>query len=377
MPDKEPAVDSTRRTLLAAAAAAAAPRAFAQQSTEQGESAMRRIAIEEAFVTQEIADQWKVIIDADAVGEPGFKKMGETILADSTGTRLIHERLIDLGEGRIKDMDETSVDMHVISLTSPGVQVFPGDLAAELAKDANDQLAHAVRAHPSRFAGLAAIAPQLPDVAAQELERAISQLGLCGAIINSHTRGEYLDNEKFWPILEAAESLQAPIYLHPRTPSPSMIEPYLDYGLYFAGWGFAAETSLHAMRLIMSGAFDQFPDLKIILGHMGEGLPFWLDRIDNRYLLQVKIGAVDELSKLPSEYFRSNFVITTAGMGYSAPLKLSLETLGPERILFAADYPYENMAEAVEFMNSADMSDEDRQKIFHGNAEKLFSIDAH
>ena len=143
MPDKEPAVDSTRRTLLAAAAAA--PRAFAQQSTEQGESAMRRIAIEEAFVTQEIADQWKVIIDADAVGEPGFKKMGETILADSTGTRLIHERLIDLGEGRIKDMDETSVDMHVISLTSPGVQVFPGDLAAELAKDANDQLAHAVQ----------------------------------------------------------------------------------------------------------------------------------------------------------------------------------------------------------------------------------------
>ncbi len=337
---------------------------------------MRRIAVEEAFVTQEIADQWKVIIDTDDGSEPGFKKMGETILADSPGTKLIHERLIDLGEGRIRDMDETGIDMHVISLTSPGVQVFPGDLAAELAKDANDQLAHAVRAHPSRFAGLAAIAPQLPDVAAQELERATSRLGFRGAIINSHTRGEYLDNEKFRPILEAAESLQAPIYLHPRTPSPAMVEPYLDYGLYFAGWGFAAETSLHAMRLIMSGVFDQFPDLMIILGHMGEGLPFWLDRIDNRYLLQVKIGAVDELSKLPSEYFRSNFVITTAGMGYSAPLKLSLETLGPERILFAADYPYEDMAEAAEFMNSADMSDEDRQKIFHGNAEKLFGIDA-
>ena len=338
---------------------------------------MKRIAIEEAFVTQEISDQWKVIIDADAVGEPGFKKMGETILADSPGTRVIHERLVDLGEGRIRNMDETGIDMHVISLTSPGVQVFSGELAAELAKDANDQLAQAVRAHPSRFAGLAAIAPQLPDLAAQELERATNRLDLRGVIINSHTRGEYLDNEKFRPILEAAESLQAPIYLHPRTPSPSMIEPYLDYGLYFAGWGFAAETSLHAMRLIMSGIFDQFPKLKIILGHMGEGLPFWLDRIDNRYLLQVKIGAVDELSKLPSEYFRSNFVVTTAGMGYAAPLQLSLETLGSERILFAADYPYEDMAEAVEFMDTVDISDEDRRRIFHGNAERLFGIDAH
>ncbi len=335
---------------------------------------MRRIAIEEAFVTQAIADQWKVILDAGAVGEPGFKKMGETILADSPGTRLIHERLINLGEGRLNDMDETGVDVHVISLTSPGVQVFDGELAAELAHDANDHLANAVRAHPSRFAGLAAVAPQLPDVAAQELERSINQLGLCGVIINSHTKGEYLDDKKFWTILEAAESLRAPIYLHPRTPSPTMVGPYLDYGLYFAGWGFAVETSLHAMRMIMSGVFDRFPALKIILGHMGEGLPFWLDRIDNRYLLQVKIGAVPEMKKLPSEYFRSNFVITTAGMTYAAPLKLSLEMLGSEKVLFAADYPYEDMAEAVEFMNTAEVSEKVRHQIFHENAETLFGL---
>ncbi len=337
---------------------------------------MRRIAIEEAFVTQAIADQWKVILDAGAVGEPGFRKMGETILADSPGTRRIHERLIDLGEGRLEDMDATGVDMHVISLTSPGVQVFDGELAAELARDANDHLADAVRAQPSRFAGLAAVAPQLPEVAAQELQRAITQLGLCGVIINSHTKGEYLDAPRFRPILEAAESLRAPIYLHPRTPAPSMIEPYLDYGLYFAGWGFAVETSLHAMRLIMSGVFDRFPELRIILGHMGEGLPFWLDRIDNRYLLQVKIGAVDEMKRLPSEYFRSNFVITTAGMTYAAPLSLSLEMLGSEKILFAADYPYEDMAEAVEFMNTVDVSDEVRRRIYHENAEALFGIPA-
>ena len=335
---------------------------------------MKRIAIEEAFVTQAIADHWKTILDAGAVGEPGFKKMGETILADSPGTRRIHDRLVNLGEGRLQDMDETGMDMHVISLTSPGVQVFDGEVAAELAQDANDHLANAVRAHPSRFAGLAAIAPQLPEVAAQELERAIDQLGLCGVIINSHTKGEYLDDTKYWPILEAAESLRAPIYLHPRTPAPSMIEPYLDYGLYFAGWGFAVETSLHAMRLIMSGVFDRYPELKIILGHMGEGLPFWLDRIDNRYLLQVKIGAVPEMKRLPSEYFRKNFVITTAGMTYAAPLKLSLEMLGPEKILFAADYPYEDMAEAVQFMNTVDVSEAVRQQIFHENAEALFGL---
>jgi 2,3-dihydroxybenzoate decarboxylase len=335
---------------------------------------VRRIAIEEAFVTQEIADQWKVILDAGAVGEPGFRKMGETILADSPGTRLIHERLVDVGEGRIREMDETGVDLQVISLSAPGVQVFPGELAAGLAKDANDRLADAVRTHPTRFAGLAAVAPQRPDTAAREIERAKNELDLRGVIINSHTGGEYLDAEKYWPIFEAAESLRAPIYLHPRTPSPTMIEPYLDYGLYFAGWGFAVETSLHAMRLIMSGVFDRFPEVKIILGHMGEGLPFWLDRIDNRYLLQVKIGAVGEMKKLPSEYFRDNFVITTAGMNYVAPLELSKEALGTDRILFAADYPYESTAAAVEFMDSVAISDEDRHKIYHGNAERLFDI---
>jgi len=337
---------------------------------------VRRIAIEEAFVTQEIADQWKVILDAGSIGEPGFKKMGETILAASPGTTLIHEQLVDLGERRIKDMDDAGIDVQVISLTSPGVQVFSGDLGAQLARDANDQLASAVQAHPDRFAGLAAVAPQLPDIAAREIERAKTELGFNGIIINSHTGGEYLDAEKFWPILEAAEAMNTPIYLHPRTPSPVMIEPFLDYGLYFAGWGFAVETSLHSMRMIMAGVFDRFPGLKIILGHMGEGIPFWFDRIDNRYSLQVKIGALDEMDKLPSQYFRDNFLITTSGMPFPEPMKLAYEALGPERILFAADYPYESMHEAVEFMDGVDLPDEDRHKIYHGNSEIVFGIPA-
>ena len=370
-------MDKTRRAVLKALAATpVALQAGGAYGQAEGGS-IRRIAIEEAFVTQEIADEWDVLLKNGAVGEPGFRKMGESILADSPGTRLIHERLVDLGEGRIQTMDETGIDVQVISLTSPGVQVFPGDLAARLAKDANDTLAQAVRSHPDRFVGLAAVAPQIPETAAREIERASTELGLKGVIINSHTHGKYLDSQEHWPIFEAAESMGAPIYLHPRTPSQTTIEPYLDYGLYFAGWGFAAETSLHAMRLIMAGVFDEFPKLKIILGHMGEGIPFWLDRIDNRYLLQVKIGAVREMARLPSEYFRENFVITTSGMTYAAPLKLSIEVLGADKILFAADYPYESLSEAVEFMDSATVTEADRRKIYHANAEALFDIPRH
>ena len=366
-------MNKTRRQLLQAAAAIPVAMRATESFSQPGP--IRRIAIEEAFVTQEIADQWNVILDAGSIGEPGFYMMGETILGDSPGARRIHERLVDLGEGRIRHMDETGIDVQVISLTSPGVQVFPGDIATRLAAQANDRLAEAVRNHPDRFVGMAAIAPQNPDAAAQELDRATT-LGLKGAIINSHTADEYLDAQKFWPIFEAAEALNAPIYLHPRTPAPQTIEPYLDYGLYFAGWGFAVETSLHAMRLIMAGVFERFPNLKIILGHMGEGLPFWLDRIDNRYLLQVTIGAVEKLEKLPSEYFRENFLITTSGMNYGPPLRLSNEVLGAEKIFFAADYPYESVQEAVELMDAAPLTQSELHKIYHENAEALFDIPA-
>jgi 2,3-dihydroxybenzoate decarboxylase len=273
-------------------------------------------------------------------------------------------------------MDSIGIDMHILSLTSPGVQVFDAPLATRLAAESNDVLAAAVKAHPTRFAGLAAIAPQDPAAAAREIQRAAHQLGLCGVIINSHTKGEYLDAARYRPIFEAAEALDMPIYLHPREPAPSMVTPYLDYGLYFAGWGFAAETGLHAMRLIMSGTFDRFPKLRIVLGHMGEGLPFWLQRIDNRYLLEVKIGAVDKLPKLPSQYFLDNFVITTAGVTSMPALRLSLDVLGVERILFAADFPYEDDAEAVRFMDGAAVTEAERKQIYETNARRVFKLKA-
>ena len=163
--------------------------------------------------------------------------MGESILAKNEGTKVIHSKLLDLGAGRIAQMDADGIDLAVLSLTSPGVQAFDAVTATELAAQSNDVLAAAVRKYPKRFAGLAAIAPHYPEGAVKELERAAGRLGMRGVIVNSHTHGEYLDDRKYWPILEAAESLGLPIYLHPREPAPSMVSPFLDYGLYFAGWG--------------------------------------------------------------------------------------------------------------------------------------------
>jgi 2,3-dihydroxybenzoate decarboxylase len=333
----------------------------------------KRIAVEEAFVTQDIAKEWKKVLASKFV-EPGFRMMGQTILGDDPGARLVHSRLVDVGAGRIAHMDATGIDVAVLSITSPGVQVFDAVTATRLAKDANDVLAAAVQLHPTRLAGLAAVAPQFPEGAAQELERAARTLAMKGFLINSHTMGEYLDDAKFWPIFEAAQALEMPLYLHPREPAPSMVAPFLDYGLYFAGWGFAVETGLHAMRLIMCGLFDHFPRLKIVLGHMGEGLPFWLQRVDNRYLLQLRIGAVKKLPRLPSEYFLDHFVITTSGVMSAPALKLSLEVLGPERIMFAADYPYESVEEGVRFLDEVDIPDEQRRKIYSSNAERIFRL---
>ena len=334
---------------------------------------LKRIAVEEAFVTEDIANEWKKVLASKFV-EPGFRMMGNTILGEDPGARMVHSRLVDVGAGRIAQMDADGIDMAVLSITSPGVQAFDAVTATRLARDANDALAAAVKQHPTRFAGLAAVAPQYPAGAAQELQRAAQTLGMKGFLINSHTMGEYLDDAKFWPLFEAAQALDMPLYLHPREPAPSMVAPFLDYGLYFAGFGFAVETSLHAMRLIMCGLFDAFPKLRIVLGHMGEGLPFWLQRIDNRYLLQVKIGAVKKLARLPSEYFLENFVITTSGVMSAPALKLSLEVLGVERIMFAADYPYESVAEGVAFMDTVDITEAQRAQIYAGNAERYFRL---
>lgn len=282
--------------------------------------------------------------------------------------------LLDLDEGRIASMDANGIDIQLLSLTSPGVQMFDTETAVAIATEANDYLAAAIERHPTRYAGLASFAPQDPARAAKEMERAANQLRLHGFVVNSHTNGEYLDDPKYLPILEAAEALGKAIYIHPRCPPDIFARYYRDYGMWSALWAYQAETGLHGMRLIMSGVFDRFPNLKIVLGHMGEGIPYWLYRID--YMANVGKGINKPNAELlPSEYFKRNFLITTSGMNDPLVLDYAIKSLGADNIMFAIDYPYQETAEAVTFLDDAPISEADRRKIFETNATKLFGID--
>ncbi|HLI19775.1 MAG TPA: amidohydrolase family protein, partial [Stellaceae bacterium] len=282
--------------------------------------------------------------------------------------------LLDLGEGRIKAMDEDGITKQLIVIGSPGVQNFDPVQGYEMSKLVNDRLSAACRAHPDRFAGLAAVAPQAPETAARELERAVKTLGLKGAHINSHTHGEYLDDKKFWAIFEAAQTLDVPIYIHPREPSPSLAGPLAMPG-FRVGWGFAIETGTHIMRLIAGGVFDQFPRLKIVIGHMGENIPFSLDRIDNRYLWETGIsGLPRKIKRLPSEYFRDNIIVTTSGMNFRLPLMMTIEALGIDNILFAGDWPFEVVRDSVDVVDALPLSESDKQKLYADNAKRVFKL---
>ncbi len=240
----------------------------------------RRIATEEAFAPPEILARYRALIEAQPSADPGFTSLWGFYLGQSPRATQLVERLTDLGERRLSDMDASGIATQLIFLTAPGVQVFDAATGAALARSSNDQLAEAVRRHPARFAGLAAIAPQDPRGAAAELERGVRTLGLKGAVINSHIRGEYLDDPRFWEIFEAAEALNVPIYLHPNALPPAMVRPFLEGGLDGAIYGFAVETGLHMLRIIVSGVFDRFPGLRLVVGHLGEAIPFWLSRVE-------------------------------------------------------------------------------------------------
>lgn len=284
---------------------------------------------------------------------------------------------------RLKQMDELDIDMHVLSLTSPGVQLFDANTAVSMAALANDRMAEIVHSRPTRFAGLASFAPQDPSRAAKEMDRAINKLGLNGFIVNSSTDNEYLDDHKFWEIFEAAEALDAAIYIHPRCPSDGMAQPFRGYDMGAALWGFACETGTHAVRLMLSGVFDRFPKLKIVLGHMGENIPYHLWRTDH-WMVRRRHDYPSKLT--PQEIFRRNFFITTSGLGQFEPadeleccknvLKYCIDTFGADHIMWAIDYPYEEMPPAVEFMNKVEIADADREKIYHGTAERVFHVSA-
>jgi 5-carboxyvanillate decarboxylase len=379
----------TRRSVLGAGAAVAAAAATSGASAatrgKVGKRNFRRIATEEAWAIPEQRDAIAAIarstwdnLDVRNLrgGSSGERNAPAAATAGSPMAATLGalgRRLLDADGERLEIMDRDGVAMHVLSLTSPGVQLFDAATAVSMAKLANDRLAEVIARHPKRYAGLASFAPQDPKRAVQEMERAIRELKLNGFIVNSHTNNEYLDEEKYWPILEAAEALDSAIYIHPRSPADTMAKPFSDYNMHAAIWGFQAETGTHAMRLILSGVFDRFPKLKIVLGHMGESIPYNLWRADHWY--EYRRG-IQRSSLPPSEVFKRNFLITTSGFEHLPALKYCLEVLGSDRIMWAIDYPYEESGPATRFMNEAQVSDEDKEKIFHLNAERVFRLPA-
>jgi 2,3-dihydroxybenzoate decarboxylase/5-carboxyvanillate decarboxylase len=335
---------------------------------------MLKIATEEAFSLPEISQELSRICAEGTDTSLDMQLMQLVYGEGRHGENLDFMTHLQNWDERLKDMDANGVDMQLLSLTAPGVQMFEPALAVELAQLANDRLAEQVAAHPDRYAGLASFAPQRPAAAVKEIERARTKLGLHGLVVNSHTNDEYYDDRKYWPIFEAAEALDAAIYIHPRCPSKGMAGPFADYGMDTAMWGYGVETATHALRLILSGLFDEFPKLRIVLGHMGEGIPFWLWRIDYMHKLAVDVGRQPKLGLTPSEYFRRNFAITTSGQENPLALRYSLDMLGDDNVMWAIDYPYQPTAPAVKFMDDAPLDEEVRAKVYGGNAARIFHI---
>jgi 5-carboxyvanillate decarboxylase len=340
------------------------------KKTPSKKGSFRRIATEEAYSVPEQMDAMREVLAKTSEYHPDlFLWKTQT---DPNGP--VNKPLLDLEGERLRIMDRDDVDMHLLSLTSTGVQMMDPDRAADVAVAANDRLADVIQRHPDRFAGLATIPPHNPARAINELERAINKLKLNGVIINSHTDGEYLADRKYWPLLEAIAGLKVALYIHPRAPIPAMAAAYRPYHLEHAIWGYQAETGLHALHLIVSGVFDHIPNLKIVLGHMGEALPYWLYRVDWMHDRAAIHFDRPKLKKRPSDYFKRNFMVTTSGMNWNPVLKFCIEALGADNIMWAIDYPYQESKEASQFMNRAPISDVDKHKIFHKNAERIFHI---
>jgi hypothetical protein len=273
-------------------------------------------------------------------------------------------------------MDATGIDVQVLSYGSPGTQVLPASEAVPLAREANDQLAAAIGAHPDRFAGFATLPTPDPQAAASEFERAVRQLGFVGAMINGRTQDRFLDDPRFRPILEAAVSLDVPIYLHPTIPSQAVQDAYyagLDPAVspIFAtsGWGWHLETGIHALRMILAGIFDRYPRLRLILGHWGEMIPFYLARVDAALTPRSK-----HLQRPVAEYFEQQVYVTPSGLYTLPPFLLSLQIVGADRIMYSVDYPYIAGEQARTFLETAPISPSDKEKIAHGNAEQVLKL---
>lgn len=333
------------------------------RSTICGNDAMRTITLEEHFA------------DPSFFEGPG-REFAEMARQPNNPMAAVPGKLLDLGAGRLAEMDAAGIDMQVLSINAPGVEQLGPDDQVALAKDSNDYVDAAVKAHPTRFAAFAALPMAKPDFAAKELESLIRNRKFRGAVSNGHVRGRYLDDKFFWPVFECAEAIGAPIYLHPTPPPQPVIDawfggfsPAVTNMLARAGYGWHIETAIHVVRLIVGGVFDRFPDLQIIIGHMGETLPSMLQRMD-RSLAQ----PLTKLQRPVSAYLRQNVYYTFSGFNFTPVFLNLLLEVGVDRILFSADYPYSSMEKARSFLDNLPVSTADRERIAHGNAAGLLKL---
>jgi uncharacterized protein len=351
---------------VGAASAAMPAAAIAQNDRDirpQVATRLRTITLEEHFASPGF------------IAGPGRGFVEELHKEGAWGARMFAE-LQDVGDRRMAAMDAAGIDMQVLSLTSPGVE--QADVADQIAiaREANDFLAEAVQKNPKRFAGFAVLPVAAPEQAADELDRRVRQQGFKGTLINGHSRGRYLDDKFFWPILERAQALDVPIYLHPTIPAKPVVEVlYAGFspavsGL-FAGpaWGWHIETSVHLIRMILGGVFDQYPRLQVVVGHLGEGSPFMLPRLNRLLPMQAT-----RLARPLAAYLRENVHYTISGFNFPATFLDLLLEVGAGRIMFSADHPYASMAEARSFLDNLPVSAADKDRIAHGNAGRLFRI---
>jgi uncharacterized protein len=325
---------------------------------------MKTITLEEHFATPRFLDG------------PGrdLKEQAEKF-NDARAKKLIPQ-LCNLGDQRIAEMDAAGIDMQIVSLTAPGLEQLETADAIALAADTNDFLADAIGKNPQRFGGFAALPIGAPDRAVQEFEYRVREQKFAGAVINGHHHGRYLDDKFFWPILESAEKLGVPIYLHPTKPPKPVAEasfggfsPLVSEIFAGPGWGWHIETAVHLLRIILGGVFDRFPNLQFVIGHLGEGLAAMFQRVD------VMAPAITKLQRPVSAYLRENVHYTISGFNYPATfLSLLLELGGVDRIMFSADHPYQSMTKARAFLEQLPVSAIDRERIAHGNAEKLLGL---
>lgn len=315
---------------------------------------VKKIALEEHFLAPGFEEYWlKTVEDVDP------QLYGQVL-----------SRLKDFGELRLTAMDKAGIERSVLSLAGPGVQVERDvGKATRRAIEANDFLAGEIAKNPAHYSGLAHIALQDPAAAANELDRCIKQLGFAGCMINGHTNGQYLDDPALYPFWERAEALGAIVYLHPADPvSPfAVLDGYK--GLKRATWEWTLETGSHALRLVFGGLFDRFPKATLVLGHLGETLPYLLWRLDSR----AKLYGI-KLKRQPSDYIRQNMVVTLSGMFSAEPLNCAIAALGAERVMFSADYPFESSEEAGHFMDTVPLDEKLREQIAFHNAKKILRL---